>query len=128
MPVNPDKYAMTMDNGNSGIDRFRELTWGDLTAWAGKDVLTAGRNLQRKGSVKQLSKTADGGLLTWIQAEEVFATHVGFDHEELFCHCACQEEGACEHGIATILEYIAYLKKNIPVPFAPSNDQRFFLL
>ncbi len=109
-------------------DPFRELTWGDLTAWVGRDLLDLGRELQRKGAVKQLSKTHQGGLLAWIQAEEVFATHVGFDDNELLCRCGCQGGGACEHGIAIILEYISYLKKNMPVPTVPPNDQRFYLL
>jgi uncharacterized Zn finger protein len=119
---------MGINDMDKDTDPFRELTWGDLTAWVGRGLLETGRKLQRKGSVKQLSKTEQGGLLAWIQAEEVFATHVGFDHDELFCHCGCQGEGACEHGIAIILEYISYLKKNMPVPVAASNDQRFYLL
>lgn len=116
--------------GRTGKDRdpFRDLTWGDLTVWAGREAVAAGRILQKKGAVKSLVRTPDKGLLAWIQAEEAFAAYVGFEEGELFCRCACQEESACEHGIAVILEYIAHLKKNASVPEAASNDRRFYLV
>lgn len=109
-------------------DLFRELTWGDLTVWVGHDAVASGGRLQKEGAVKRLAKTRDGGLLAWVYAEETFAANVGFEEGELFCRCACHGESACEHGIAVILEYIAHLKKNVPVPIAASNDRRFYLL
>ncbi|MFP4453086.1 MAG: hypothetical protein ACLFNW_07105 [Desulfobacterales bacterium] len=109
-------------------DPFRELTWGDLAVWAGREAVSLGTSLQKQGAVEKLVKVSDGGLLAWVNAEETFAARVSFEHGELFCRCACQGESACEHGIAIILEYIAYLKKNTPVPIAAENDQRFYLV
>lgn len=123
-----NKNGRVMESEDRSMDPFRELTWGELTAWVGKSAVAAGRQLQQKGAVRQLAKTPRGGLLAWIQAEEVFATHVGFENGELFCRCACHGETACEHGIAIILEYVAYLKKNMSIPAAAANDQRFYLL
>ncbi|MFP3981226.1 MAG: SWIM zinc finger domain-containing protein [Desulfobacterales bacterium] len=117
-----------MEKSRTQTDPFRELTWGDLTVWVGQAAVAAGRRLQKNGAVRRLVKTPDGGLLAWVQAEETFAAHVGFEDEELYCRCACHSEEACEHGIAVILEYIAHLKKNVPVPITASNDQRFYLL
>ncbi|MFW5909120.1 MAG: SWIM zinc finger family protein [Desulfosalsimonas sp.] len=110
------------------LDLFRELTWGDLTVWVGREAVNLGTSLQKDGAVDHLVKTPDGGLLAWVRAEEVFASHVGFEHGDLFCRCACQSGSACEHAIAVILEYIACLKKNMSVPVAASNDQRFHLV
>ncbi|MFP4194498.1 MAG: SWIM zinc finger family protein [Desulfobacterales bacterium] len=109
-------------------DLFRELTWGDLTVWVGREAVTRGTGLQKQGAVENLVKTSDGGLMAWVSAEEIFASHVGFEQGELFCRCACQGGTACEHAIAVILEYIAFLKKNRHVPIAAANDQRFYLV
>lgn len=117
-----------MEKKGTETDPFRELTWGDLTVWVGRDTVNSGQRLQRHGAVSHLVKTPDGGLLAWVRAEETFAAHVLFEEGELLCRCACHGESACEHGIAVILEYIAHLKKNVPVPVAPSNDQRFYLV
>jgi len=37
-------------------------------------------------------------------------------------------EAVCMHAIAVIIEYIAHLKKQVIVPAAALNDERFFLL
>lgn len=117
-----------MEDRDQKTDPFRELTWGDLTVWAGPDAVESGGRLQKQGAVDNLVKTPNNGLLAWVKAEEVFASYVGFEHGELYCRCACQGESACEHGIAVILQYISHLKKNVPVPIAASNDRRFYLV
>ncbi|MFW6081004.1 MAG: SWIM zinc finger family protein [Desulfosalsimonas sp.] len=119
---------MYTEDKEQKIDPFRELTWGDLTVWAGHDTVTRGGLLQKQGAVENLVITPGQGLLAWVRAEEVFAAHVGFEQGELYCRCACQGESACEHGIAVILQYISHLKKNVPVNIAAPNDQRFYLV
>ena len=117
-----------MNSSHNPPDPFRELTWGDLMFWAGKSNLSGGRQYQKKGTVTQLAKTPTGGLLGWVAAEEPHAAHVEIEDGELFGECTCQGIAGCEHGVAVILEYIAHLKKNRPIPVAASNDPRYYLL
>jgi len=111
------------------VDLFRELTWGDLIVWAGKDVVSTGREIQADGHVKKLSLTQTGSLLAWVDEDDLYVTRVENDGGELISDCTCsQTNEPCVHAIAVIIEYIVCLKRKIAVPFAKSNDRRFFLL
>jgi uncharacterized Zn finger protein len=57
-------------------DLFVELTWEDLRHWAGEKILSRGRGYQRSRSVKELARTADGGLVAWVRGSHRYATHV----------------------------------------------------
>jgi uncharacterized Zn finger protein len=108
---------------------FRELTWGDLIAWAGKDIVASGRKIQLENRVKQLSMTQTAGLLAWVEVDDLYATRVEFDGAEFFSECTCSPVGnTCDHSIAVIVDYIICLKRKITIPAAKSNDRRFFLL
>lgn len=110
-------------------DLFRKLTWGDLIAWAGKDTVPIGREIQAEGRVKKLSTTSTGGLLAWVVEEDLYVTRIECDNSEMISECTCnQNENPCAHAIAIIIEYIVCLKRNLKVPSAQSNDRRFFLL
>ena len=117
-----------MNSSHKLSDPFQSLTWGDLALWAGRSNLADGRQQQKAGAVDQLAKTGTGGLIAWVKAEELFATHVEIENNELFGECTCQGEDGCEHAVAVILEYVAHLIKKMDIPVAPSNDQRYFLL
>jgi len=113
----------------SSYHRFRELTWVDLTLWAGKKIVSDGRECFRRKEVKQISLTESDDILAWVEAEELFATRVEYSEGELYSECTCQPvENTCPHAIAVIIEFIVHLKKNIHIPYAKSNDRRFFLL
>lgn len=113
----------------SSYHRFRELTWGDLTLWAGKKTVSGGRECFQKNEVTQLAMTKKGGILAWVEAEELFATLVEYEDGELYSECTCNPiENTCIHAIAVIIEYIVHLKKKIAIPVANANDRRFFLL
>jgi len=113
----------------TAINQFRELTWVELTLWAGKKIVSDGRECYQRKEVRQLSMTINGGILAWIDAEEPFATLVEYDQGEFFSECTCNPiEHTCMHAIAVIIEFIVHLKKRIDLPLAESNDQRFFLL
>jgi uncharacterized Zn finger protein len=108
---------------------FKELTWGDLIAWAGKDTVAAGRRIQLEGRVKQLSITHTDGLLAWVDDEDLYATRVEYDGSEFFSECSCNPiRNACDHSIAVIIEYIVSLKQRKSLPTAEETDRRFFLL
>ena len=114
---------------NMSTDFFRELTWGDLFVWAGKDIVTIGRKFQVEGRVKKLSTTNTGGLLAWVDEEDLYVTRIESDSAEMISECTCsQNENPCTHAIAVIIEYIVCIKRNMNVPAAKSNDRRFFLL
>ncbi|RJP86098.1 MAG: hypothetical protein C4518_14745 [Desulfobacteraceae bacterium] len=108
---------------------FKELTWVDLMLWTNKRTVAAGKTFFQTKKVRQLAMTRTGGILAWVDAEEPFATRVEYNEGDLIAECTCQPLGnACIHAIAVIIEYIAHLKKQLDVPVAPPNDERFYLL
>lgn len=110
------------------IDPFRELTWGDLTAWTGKAAVDLGRTYQKNGSVDQLSRMGGYGLIAWVRSGEDFVTRVEIDGGDIIGECTCQEEDSCAHMVAVILDYIVHIKRKIELPIARENDPRIFLL
>ncbi len=112
------------------VDMCRELTWGQLTAWAGRSVVDKGRKIQHKGAVHSLSMTCEGlGLLAWVDVEEPFAVLIELEGNELLAQCMCNSMFTpCEHAVAVIIEYIVYLKRGVPIPEAAANDPRFHLI
>lgn len=114
---------------NAAFNQFRELTWVELTLWAGKKIVSEGRECYQRKEVRQLSLIETGGILAWVEAEELFATRVEYDQGDFYSECTCNPiENTCMHSIAVILEFIVHLKKKIDLPLAKSNDERFFLL
>jgi len=108
---------------------FKELTWVDLALWTDKKTVAEGRAFFQKKRVRQLAMTATGGILAWVDAEELFATRVEYSNGDLTAECTCQPlEPVCMHAIAVVIEYIAHLKKQVVVATAAPNDERFFLL
>lgn len=116
-------FMMPLDNP------FRELTWVDLMLWTNKKTVADGRAFFQKKKVRQLAMTSTGGILAWVDAEELFATRVEYSAGDLTAECTCHPaEAICIHAIAVIIEYIVYLKKKTDVPAASPHDARFFLL
>lgn len=110
-------------------DGFRELTWAELTLWAGKHIVAEGRECYLRKQVRELAVTPSGSLLAWVEAEEPFATLVEYTDGELYSECTCQPTtNTCIHAVAVIIEFIVHLKKKTVVPVAAPNDRRFFLL
>ncbi len=113
----------------SSFNQFRELTWVDLTLWAGKKIVSDGKECYQRKEVREISLTKTGGILAWVDAEELFATLVEYDDGELYSECTCHPvENTCMHSIAVIIEFIVHLKKKLEIPEAKSNDRRFYLL
>ena len=108
----------------------RQLTWDQLTAWSSRRAVTQGRSIQYKGAVSDLRMVDDGaGLLAWVDVEEPFAVLIELEEGRLISQCTCNPLVApCEHAVAAIIEYILYLKQAVPVPGAPNNDPRFYLI
>jgi len=122
-------WVLKLNAMTAAFNQFRELTWVDLTLWAGKKIVSDGRECYQRKEVRQLSLTKTGGILAWVESEELFATLVEFVDGEFYSECTCNPiENTCMHSIAVIIEFIVHLKKKTDIPHAESNDRRFFLL
>jgi uncharacterized Zn finger protein len=110
-------------------DRFSELTWNDIEAWAGDTVVSRGTNYQRQGRVADLAVMADGSLIAWVDGSKRYATRVAMDEDDLpESICTCPYEMDCKHGVAVLLEYLKRLENNRAVPQAKQDDERLKLL
>ncbi|MEW6753131.1 MAG: SWIM zinc finger family protein [Candidatus Latescibacterota bacterium] len=133
----PDNSATVQSTGGAGkdsrrrtqtIDPFAALTWDDLEAWAGDTIVERGRTYQRRGAVRDLARTADGGLLAWVSGTERYATRVTLQAGSLTSACTCPYWAACKHAVAVVLQYLDQVKSGVPVPQAAGDDLRLTLL
>lgn len=109
-------------------DIFKQLTWGDIKAWAGVNITSRGQSYQRSHRVQELAFTPGGGLVAWVKGTERYATVVGIEEEELTSACTCPYEDVCKHAVAVVLEYLEKLRQNIQVPTIAEGDPRLTLL
>jgi uncharacterized Zn finger protein len=117
-----------MAQKNQKGDRFRDLTWDHLHAWAGSKIVFRGQNYQRSRLVQGLARTPSGGLAAWVQGTERYATRVELEGGELTSVCTCPYAGTCKHAVAVVLEYLERAKKDFQVPIIPDQDKRLSLL
>jgi uncharacterized Zn finger protein len=111
------------------LDRFADLTWDDLEAWAGGKIVSRGQNYQRQGRVADLAVTDDGSLIAWVDGSERYATRVVMDEDGLpGATCTCPYEWNCKHGVAVVIEYLKRVEHNQGVPKAKQDDDRLKLL
>lgn len=102
---------------------FEDLTWEDLTAWAGSRVVARGKSY--RGNVEELSVTADGRLLAWVNGSERYATVVSLPRKgKPDSVCTCPYGTACKHAVATVLVYLDAVKAKKSVPAAAADDER----
>ena len=52
---------------------LEQLTWDDLTLWAGAKILSRGKSY--KQNVKDLRRTNDGGILAWVHGTKEVRYH-----------------------------------------------------
>jgi uncharacterized Zn finger protein len=112
------------------VETCRELTWGQLSEWASRPAVERGLRIRKEGAVSSLMTIRGGeGLLAWVEAEEPFATLIEQAGKEFSASCSCNPLNyPCEHAVAVIIEYIAHLQRSLPIPAAPRNDPRFYLV
>jgi uncharacterized Zn finger protein len=104
--------------------KFEDLTWDDLTAWAGSRVVARGKSY--RGNVEDLRVTADGRLLAWVQGGERYATVVSLPKKgKPDSVCTCPYGIDCKHAVATVLVYLEAMKAKKTVPAAEEDDERF---
>ena len=117
-----------MARNRQKIDHFVELTWNDLTAWAGSKIVSRGKNYQENGYVIDLTCTTDGGIVAWVEGTTRYATHVFFEDGELESDCTCPYWDTCKHAVAVVVEYLKGLKRKKEFPKATEKDRRLKLL
>ncbi|MEA5089004.1 SWIM zinc finger family protein [Solidesulfovibrio sp.] len=105
--------------------QFESLSWDDLVTWAGSKVAGRGREYQRENRVKDLAVTETGGLIASVIGSDRYAVQVRMDTEgTLESHCTCPYGLDCKHGVATVLEYLARVGQDRPIPKADPQDER----
>ena len=118
-----------MPNKKTQLDRFSDLTWDDIEAWAGGKIVSRGKNYQQQGRVSDLAVTEDGSLIAWVDGSARYATRVVMDEDGLpDSICTCPYELNCKHGVAVVIEYLKRVENNRSVPKAKQDDDRLKLL
>jgi uncharacterized Zn finger protein len=110
-------------------DRFSHLSWDDMEAWAGKKIVSRGKNYQLQGHVSELAVIADGSLIAWVEGTRRYATRVAMGEGGLpDSLCTCPYGLDCKHGVAVVIEYLKQIEGNQRVPKAKQDDNRLVLL
>lgn len=118
-----------MPKKKTHLDRFSDLTWNDIEAWADGKIVSRGKNYQRQGRVSDLAVTADGSLIAWVDGSERYATRVVMDEDGLpDSICTCPYASDCKHAVAVVIEYLDRVENNRSVPQAKQDDERLKLL
>jgi uncharacterized Zn finger protein len=110
------------------------LSWDDLSNWAGVRSVSRGRAYQTQGRVDDLAVSEDGWLLASVTGGDHYAVTVWCDPERkasgvLYSRCTCPvgTEG-CKHAVAVVAEYLELLGKDVEIPAADPDDERWTLL
>lgn len=109
-----------MTNGETG--GWIDLTWADLQDWAGRESVVRGKNYQREGRVRTLHRRSPTELEATVRGTVSYDVRVTRTGPELDSECTCPVGARCKHAVATILEYLLRLERNITVPDAPPID------
>ena len=118
-----------MPNKKTSPDRFSDLTWNDIEAWASGEITSRGKNYQQQGRVADLAVTDDGSLIAWVDGSKRYATRVVMDEDGLpDSICTCPYERDCKHGVAVVIEYLKRVENKRSVPKANQDDDRLKLL
>ncbi|MDX2451299.1 SWIM zinc finger family protein [Desulfosarcina sp.] len=118
-----------MPKKKTQLDRFADLTWIDIEEWAGRKIVSRGKNYQRQGLVSDLAVTDDGNLIAWVNGTWRYATRVFIDQDGLpDSICTCPYAIDCKHGVAVVIEYLKRVEDNRRVPKVKQDDDRLKLL
>jgi uncharacterized Zn finger protein len=110
----------------AGQDLTR-LTWDDLNAWAGADVVRRGREYAR-GHVSHLDLTEEGFPVAWVRGTRRYATLVRVETGRLVSECSCAYGRACKHAVALVLSYLDCLKRGVKLDTVLAGDPRLAML
>lgn len=105
-----------------------DVTLEQLLAWAGEAIFQRGQTYQLRGRVRELSATAEGGLVAWVQGSKRYATQVFLRTDQLVSDCTCAYGSPCKHAVALALAYLVHSEQAQPLPVVAANDPRLVLL
>jgi len=111
-----------------------DLSWDDLTEWAGSRSVERGRSYQRQGRVHDLVISEDGWLLATVTGGERYAVTVWCEQSAKkggapYSRCTCPVGASgCKHAVAVVAEYLERLGKGAEIPVADQDDERWEML
>lgn len=107
---------------------FEQLTWDDLTSWAGAKILSRGKSYKRQ--VSDLRRTNDGGILAWVHGTKRYVTVARRDSSgTLSAVCSCPYAWSpCKHSVAAVLAHLDSVKNKQDVPQVAKSDRRLKLI
>ncbi|MDO8871950.1 MAG: SWIM zinc finger family protein [Methanoregula sp.] len=108
-------------------DPFLNLESKNLIDWAGTKNLSLGRQYQTEGRVHELARSKNGAIVAFVNGTEQYTTVVYFE-KGMKSICTCPVGSCCKHAVAVILEYLARVDDNRPIPDLAANDSRVSLI
>lgn len=107
---------------------FCSMTSDDIDAWVAGPTADAGKNIQEKGDVSELSLTEEGDLLAWVEGSPRHAVMVFFEDQILTSVCSCPKTSTCEHAVAAAYEALHMGSEESELPLVTEEDERLALL
>ncbi len=100
---------------------YPDLTWDDLSRWAGATILERGIGYKRR--VFDLSAVGDNHLAATVEGRYSYRTEVWFEDANLTWRCNCPfSRGPCKHAVALILVAIDYARVDTPIPATDRSE------
>ena len=103
---------------------FCNMTLDDIDAWVAGPTADAGKKIQKKGGVSELSLTEDGDLLAWVKGSPRLAVMVFFEDQILTSVCSCSMTSTCEHAVAAAYEALKMDEEGTGLPVVSEEDER----
>jgi len=101
-----------------------DISWEQLEAWAGEEVVARGRVY--KNRVNDLKRRSDTHLVATVEGRSRYHTEIWLEEDgELVCSCSCPYNWGpcCKHGIATLLLYLDKLQQGVEVELLLEEEQ-----
>ena len=105
------------------MNLFTELTWDNLTYWAGAKTLAKGKAYQKEKRVKEIYFSPGRGIIGRVQGSMLYTTSLMISETKICSSCSCPVGGGCKHAVAVLLEYLDLVKNNRSVKEIRGDDQ-----
>lgn len=96
---------------------WADVTYGDLTSWAGASTLSRGQDCQRRGAVSNVTCSPEGELSGGVAGGSLYRVRVTRRAGgRISGTCSCPVGADCKHAVALVLKCLACLKAGEAVP------------